>query len=542
MPVRSGFFDSSSGDRMFATNDFNILFGGIISDGVLQSVGNGLVVSASSGMNVVVETGRAWFNESWINNDGQFVITIPTQTPPQNRIDTIVLNFDKSTAVRENTIIRIAGTPSSSPVPPTLIYDSLHKQIPIADIYVSGGAVQIIQANITNRIGSGACPFSTGLLDSFDITAALAQWDSEFNTWFHSLETILDENTAANLLTMITQTQASKYSDRNLLINASMEVDQRGSATTTTSVYAGPDRWLFEINAAGTWNIDRVADVYGEKSWYHARCSVAAPLPTSAAYCKISQRLEGHMLQDSLKGTANAKPMYLSFIVRSNKTGTYIAELFDQENVRQVSLSYTIDVANVNKEIVLPFPEDVSGPISADDVHRFTLSLWLVAGSTFRTGVLNTVWNVNNNGNRASGQENLAATVNNEFYVTNVQLISSWDEKPFQYVPQHLELERSMRYFERINSYKPIIGASTGVGRMFVPYKVRKRSTPNFTIYSLQAAFTDYVFTSLANLEVVNYGGTEVRLNECAVSGTHASISNRDSLQGVITMDVSSEL
>jgi hypothetical protein len=53
-------------------------------------------------------------------------------------------------------------------------------------------------------------------------------------------------------------------------------------------------------------------------------------------------RLEGQDVQRIAKGTSYAKKLALSFWVKANVTGTYIAELFDSDNSRQVSAAYTI--------------------------------------------------------------------------------------------------------------------------------------------------------------------------------------------------------
>jgi hypothetical protein len=49
----------------------------------------------------------------------------------------------------------------------------------------------------------------------------------------------------------------------------------------------------------------------------------------------FTQKFEGQNLQYLKKGTANAQSLTLSFWVKSNKTGTYIAELKDQDNSRK---------------------------------------------------------------------------------------------------------------------------------------------------------------------------------------------------------------
>jgi hypothetical protein len=57
----------------------------------------------------------------------------------------------------------------------------------------------------------------------------------------------------------------------------------------------------------------------------------------------LEQKFEGQNLQYLKKGTANAESLTLSFWVKSNKTGTYIVEIRDADNDRNVSKSYTID-------------------------------------------------------------------------------------------------------------------------------------------------------------------------------------------------------
>jgi hypothetical protein len=54
------------------------------------------------------------------------------------------------------------------------------------------------------------------------------------------------------------------------------------------------------------------------------------------------QKLEGQNLQYLKKGTANAESLTLSFWVKSNKTGTYIVELYDIDNNRTYLKSYTM--------------------------------------------------------------------------------------------------------------------------------------------------------------------------------------------------------
>lgn len=241
--ITCGFYNSVAGDRKYNAEQMSSLFEGIIKDGVFMSIGQKLMVTPKTGMNVAVGTGRAWFNKTWTNNDGEYPLTIETSEVVLNRIDVIALEVNANDANRANTIKIIKGTPSSVPVAPTLTLSEKVNQYPLAHVYVAAGVTSIVGGNITNKVGTTACPFITGVMETMDVDALLAQWnsaylawfnginmegstlltsfnsqfqalftsidndgaslidqlDTEFNTWFSSLTAILDTNVAANL-------------------------------------------------------------------------------------------------------------------------------------------------------------------------------------------------------------------------------------------------------------------------------------------------------------------------------------------------------
>jgi len=180
MTVTYGFYDSLNGDRKYNAKQISELFDGLIRDGVFTSIGDALAVSAGGGMNVIVGTGRAWFNHTWTYNSVPSLHTIEPADIVLNRIDTVVLEINASEEVRANSIKVIKGTPASNPVAPTLIDTELVHQYPLADIYVGANVTEIIPANITNRVGTAACPLSTGILETLDSAPLLAQWNSAF--------------------------------------------------------------------------------------------------------------------------------------------------------------------------------------------------------------------------------------------------------------------------------------------------------------------------------------------------------------------------
>jgi hypothetical protein len=69
-------------------------------------------------------------------------------------------------------------------------------------------------------------------------------------------------------------------------------------------------------------------------------CTTAeASIGASSDTITLTQRVEGQNLQYLKKGTASAESLTLSFWVKSTKTGTFIVELFDNDNSRQISAS-----------------------------------------------------------------------------------------------------------------------------------------------------------------------------------------------------------
>lgn len=227
MSVTSGFFNSLSGDRKYDAIQISSMFDGLITDGIYNGFLESFMVTASSpaSMVVTVGEGRCWFNHTWTLNDAPLPLTLDVGDVVLNRIDTIVIDVDSTDTVRACTIKVVKGTPSSQAVRPTLENTETHHQYPLCDISVPAGATTITQSNITNRRGTSDCPFVATLMTTVTVDELLVQWESQWNdwmtdrvdamdtwtaeqqaaftTWFQTVQDILDENTAGNLLNRI---------------------------------------------------------------------------------------------------------------------------------------------------------------------------------------------------------------------------------------------------------------------------------------------------------------------------------------------------
>jgi hypothetical protein len=215
MTFSYGFYNSLNGDRTYDAVQLSSMFDGVIEDGVFESVGTAFVIRESTGMNVIVGEGKAWFKHTWTVNDSDFILPIDASEVVLNRIDVVVLEVDSSDLVRENAIKVVKGTPGSSPVAPTLIDTDTLTQYPLAHVLVEGGVTSLPQAKITNYVGTVDTPFVIGVLESFDVDALLAQWDSEFNIWFDAMKDQLTTDAAGNLQTQIDAIEADIVSKEN---------------------------------------------------------------------------------------------------------------------------------------------------------------------------------------------------------------------------------------------------------------------------------------------------------------------------------------
>ena len=184
MAVTYGFYNSVDGDRKYNAEQFGSIFDGIINDGIYQAIGEAFAVKANAGMNITVGTGRAWFNHTWTLNDSTLSLAVPQADLLLPRIDTVVIEVDRSDGVRANSIKIIQGVKTTNPVAPTLTKSDPVWQYPLADINVSAGATAITAADITNRRGAAPSQWVTGPLLAMNADTLYSQFNAKFTNWF----------------------------------------------------------------------------------------------------------------------------------------------------------------------------------------------------------------------------------------------------------------------------------------------------------------------------------------------------------------------
>ena len=234
-----------------------------------------------------------------------------------------------------------------------------------------------------------------------------------------------------------------------------MSIAQRATSTSsiTSSNYYTVDRFRTSYDTAGTWTQSQATDVptgQGFATSFKMDCTTANGSLSAGSFLAIQSKFEGQNLQYLKKGTSSAESLTLSFWVKSNKTGTYIANLYDADNNRYIAKSYTISSANTWEKKTLTYAGDTSGPFGNDNATSLELKFILAAGTTYTSGTLATSWESATNANTAVGQVNLADSTSNEWYVTGVQLEAGTTASDFEFLPVDVNFTRCQRYFYKL--------------------------------------------------------------------------------------------
>jgi len=245
---------------------------------------------------------------------------------------------------------------------------------------------------------------------------------------------------------------------RNIIINGDMSIAQRGTSASSISSGAGfdtVDRFSRYINSGGTWTISQSTTVPSGQGFAKSLkfdCTTANGSLSADSELSFFTKFEGQNLQYLKKGTSSAESLTLSFWVRSNKTGTYTCELYDNDNTRAVGKTYTISSADTWEKKTITFTGDTTGVFGNDNGASLNCTFFLVAGTNLTSGTFsNGTWESATTANRASSsQVNLADSTSNEWYITGVQLEAGTTASDFEFLPVDVNLHRCERYFRKI--------------------------------------------------------------------------------------------
>jgi hypothetical protein len=315
---------------------------------------------------------------------------------------------------------------------------------------------------------------------------------------------------------------------RNLFFNGAMQVHQRGVSSTgiTAGGFYTADRWQLNAASAGAWTQTVENDAptgSGFRKSLKMLCTTAQASLVGSAQLRITQRLEGQDLQFIKKGTSEAQQVTVTFWVKSNVVDTYIVEISDLDNARDVSASYNVLTSNTWEKKIITFPADSTGVLDNDNNASLILNFWLASGTDRSSGgTLQTAWGTTG-ANRVVGQVNLAAATNNYWQITGVQLEVGPVATPFEFKSFGEELAECQRYYYRVTNdgFKPFGfgGAiSTTNLRAFISFPVTMRNPPSSLDVSAAGSYsclnetgTDLTFTVAPALDQGGVTGATVQ-------------------------------
>jgi len=309
--------------------------------------------------------------------------------------------------------------------------------------------------------------------------------------------------------------------NRNVIINGAMNVAQRGTSSTgigASSGYFTCDRWKITTgNTAG--RLTMTQDSSAPSGFANSTKLACTTADTSIAADEITilgQSLEGQNVQAFAKGTSDAKPFVVSFYVKGNASATYVAELYDHDNTRNITqaFSVTTDWARVE----LTFPADTTGALDDDNAASLTFQIWIHAGSTYSGGTFadNTWGSVTQAKRYAGSRTSFFDSTDRTFFLTGVQLEVGQNPTEFEHEPYDVTLKKCNRYTQLLeypSGHYVAVGFAYEAAhlRAVITYD-KKRSTPSGTLSGTTTVFHSGNNSDDATISIAGLGVESARL------------------------------
>ena len=289
---------------------------------------------------------------------------------------------------------------------------------------------------------------------------------------------------------------------KNMIINGAMSINQRNGTSSFTiphatgGSYGGPDRWAVNEATDGSISVNMDGDPAGGNGVgykvqeftraFQLACAGTAAL-SSSHNTHFFQNIEGYNIAHLGWGTVSAKPVTLSFWVKTNVTGIFAVGLENSATDRCCIRDYQQNGNFRWNKVVLTFPGCPDGTWLQTNGTGMRVRFCLASGVTYDDGI-DGVWITTDELCTTKSQVvNFMDSTNNRFMITGVQLEEGTVATPFEHRSYTDELELCQRYYEAVymtdgtamfKSY-----ASYGGSANFeMQFKVDKRATPTWSL------------------------------------------------------------
>jgi hypothetical protein len=334
--------------------------------------------------------------------------------------------------------------------------------------------------------------------------------------------------------------QYSSLSWRNRITNGSMAVAQRGTAAVTTDMSFPVDRWMVRNATSAVISAQRTSNF--ASGWFTHALSFTVTTGASATASQlvaVRQNIEGYNVADLAWGTADAKPVTLSFFASSSLAGTYGVRLANADGTRSYVATVSLTASFVRYTITIP--GDTSGTWLTNNNTGLIVLFDLGSGTDWQapgTGA----W-LPGNYTTTSSRANFIGTTSAVFRLSGVQLEAGSVATMLETRSIEKETELCQRYFQRIAALGTLTSfgcgsaSTTTNGLIWVPYAVPMRGVP--TVSQSSAQLYDIAARTISALSTASYGdmGLSINITSTGLTQNRATLWTGSSSTGYIDLN-----
>jgi len=356
-------------------------------------------------------------------------------------------------------------------------------------------------------------------------TAALFKANGAVELYYDNSKKFETTSTGATVTGSIV---ADNTPGRNLLTNGTLLIDQRNATVTVNNGnnnYAA-DRWYGRGEGSkAVFDVDHPAhgslQALGTK--YSLRCTVTTSATTvSGDVYKVAQRIEGQNITGLAMGTVSAKSFTISFIVRSDLTGTYSGSIMNSAQNRSYPFTYTVNSSGGWEAKSITIPGDTSGTWLHSNGIGMELNFDIGSDANKRAAAGS--WHASR-AEGATGAVQLTETNNKYIEWAKIQLEVGSVATEFEHLSYGDELARCQRYYQTVGyDSNQIVNNILGNGSraMGPPLQVPMRATPTLTSEANLTEFSSGTTRSVDSLHQVGpAGGGYIQLGATMSNGVY---------------------
>jgi len=312
-------------------------------------------------------------------------------------------------------------------------------------------------------------------------------------------------------------------------VNGSMEVNQERGLNNPVSATAqyGADQWQLAYNGTaavnlGTYASSVISAFPGFGCYLGMNVSVAQASMGANDYYLAMHHVEGFRIARLAWGTANAKPITISFWCRHANAGTHALAIRNGPNTHSYVATYTQNVAQVDEYKTIVIPGPTIGVWETTNLRGMEIIFTAACGSAFTAPAANTWYAANYFG--APGQVNAVAGTSARLRITGFTVIPGTQgptaaQSPLIMRSYDDEIITCQRYFAYLSTLVQQQGyTSPGIFYETFQYPTLMRAVP--TISALNVTYTN---CSGISIYVSTLSHTTIQLYATVAGEAHSS-------------------